>query len=98
MTFIPQRIHKDKPVAKKLDNLDPKSILGQWSWELRGDWYYPVIRDDAPPPDQELIDQIRRQQRVLAARSGAWWTRLIHPVIILPVFIALGMVLQWLLS
>jgi len=74
MTWTPKRIHKSKPVASKLDHLDPTSILGQWDWELRGDYYYPVAKPERF--SQAFVDEIRSKQGVTSpARS--WWVALI---------------------
>jgi hypothetical protein len=68
--FKPRRIHKDKPIAAKLNYLDPNSILGQWDWELRKDFYYPVPKASDTPP--KVLEEIaRKQSLVVASKKGS---------------------------
>jgi len=72
MTWTPKRIHKSKPVASKLDHLDPTSILGKWDWELRGDYYYPMPKA-GPPVDQAVIDEIVSKRGVIIPTKPISW-------------------------
>lgn len=69
--FTPRRIHKDKPIAIKLKTLSPESVLGKWDWELRGDYYYPVPKQE--PMDEELQDEIEQVQSTFVVGNPPWY-------------------------
>ena len=91
--MVPRRIHKDKPVAKKLGNLDPKSILGAWDWELRGDYYYPVVTE--APMDPALVEAWRRRNMIVSKPTNRWGSLIKLSFMLIPIVAGL---VAWLLS
>ena len=70
--FIPQPIHKDNPIAPKLNRLDFDSLLGKWHWELRGNWYHPVLKGRIDDEHMEIITNAIHTKDA-TTRGFQWW-------------------------